>query len=121
MGDRYFMQNMAGSNGAQVLERIFAQHIEETITDQQVERVVSPVLAMVRQGRFEVRRRSPFKLPHLMAATAKAAVATVNNARKYRKICWEHNKRILLTSKAISRILYDVSLSHHTMMPAKNA
>ena len=78
MDNRYSIQDMPGSNGAYVLERIFAQYIEETITDQQVERVISPVLAMVRQGRFEVvRRRNPFQWPYLVAATAMVVVVTV--------------------------------------------
>ena len=79
MDNKHPMPEMAGSAGGHVLGRIFDRHIEETISDGQVEQVLAPVLVMVRQGRFERSRNSQrgSDIPYLLAATAMVAVMVV--------------------------------------------
>ena len=46
-------------SGAAALRRIFDYHAEETITDDQAQRVLEPVLKMIKEGKFDSPRRYP--------------------------------------------------------------
>jgi len=60
MTDNTGFTDMAGMlPEAAALKRIFDLHAEETITDDQVRRVLDPVLEMIIEGKFEKPRRFP--------------------------------------------------------------
>ena len=44
------------SSGPSVLKQIFDGHIEDTITDEQIFRILEPVLRRIRDGAFDRRR-----------------------------------------------------------------
>ncbi|MCL2857706.1 MAG: hypothetical protein FWE19_08335 [Oscillospiraceae bacterium] len=72
---------MAGPTRGSALGLIFALQMEEAISDQQVERVLGPVLAMVKQGGLrreaEQPKRKTLQYPYLLTATAMVAVVVV--------------------------------------------
>jgi hypothetical protein len=49
--------SIESANGS-VLKQVFDMHIEETFTDEQVRRVLEPVLRLIREGAFD--RPQPF-------------------------------------------------------------
>ena len=73
---------MPGSATGHPLGQIFHRHVDETISDQQVDRVLAPVLAMVKlggltQARARPEKRRVLQFPYLLTATAMVAVVTV--------------------------------------------
>jgi len=84
---------MAGPPGDNALGMIFELHIEEAISGQQVERVLAPVLAMVRQSGIQQRETQPKKhralqYPYLLTATAMVAVVVVGLLSNLQDIRW---------------------------------
>jgi hypothetical protein len=60
------------------MKQILDWHMEETITEEQVQRVLAPVLEMIRQGRFSKRRRMQrIRNIALWAATCVAAITVL--------------------------------------------
>ena len=53
--------NAHKSSGTSVLKQIFDGHIEDTITDEQIVRILEPVLRRIREGAFD-RRRTIFSM-----------------------------------------------------------
>jgi len=51
---------MNKSAGSSALKQVFDGYIEDTITDEQVWRVLEPVLRLIRQGAFDRPRRFLF-------------------------------------------------------------
>ena len=74
-----------GVSGAYALGQIF-EEAEGVITNEQVERVLSPVLERIMAGEFDGiyrRRRNSLRAPFLVAATAMVAVFIVTIAANY--------------------------------------
>jgi len=72
-----------GQKKPTALKRVFDLSVEDTITDDQIDNILAPVLVGIREGRFEKRRRKRLiawlagPLP-IMAAVAAIIVVTMN-------------------------------------------
>jgi len=83
------LQEVLGTSQVHPLGQIIELHIEETISDHQVERVLAPVLDMVRRSAYDVPQRPEayeppetpksrsLQYPYLLTATAMVAVVVV--------------------------------------------
>ena len=82
MDNKYLMSGITSSPRDHALGQMFVLHMEETITGQQVERVLGPVLLLARQGGVRQREAKPKRsqYPYLLAATAMVAVVVVSVA-----------------------------------------
>ena len=83
--DNNLISGIASSPRDHALGQMLVLHMEETITGQQVERVLGPALLIVRQGGTRGQRQRPQKkrisqYPYLLAATAMVAVVVVSMA-----------------------------------------
>jgi len=67
---------------AQTLKKIYEMHEEETISDEEVQRVLEPVLAMIKEGKFDTPRRLYARiLPLATVAAVLVVTATVTMVR----------------------------------------
>jgi len=70
------MDSAHSDDGELTLKDLFDAHAEETISDEQIRRVLDPVLKMIKEGRFNRPRRVSWIVP----LTAAAAVLVVTAA-----------------------------------------
>ncbi len=60
-----------------VLKQIFEKYAEDSITDEQVQRILAPVLQMIRDGKFDRRRRFTWQAKLLISALTAVLILAV--------------------------------------------